>query len=119
MPAQIMVGNTTNEIQNITLNKRLVYVDVEYIAINDTWVLHLLDSNKRDWYTNIHIRPMMDLTGKYIDFVDAVQGTIICVPTNPSIGIKQPLTKDNFGADKHYQLLFFSLDELDQLTLEE
>lgn len=118
-------GSVLNEVYSFNIAGIRYYFHCYYNARAKGWQVVIYDSNNHPLTTDdpevlLDLGKMMPnaaLTWKYVSDNSLFKGEIVCVDT---IGLGViPVTKDNFGDGRQYQLTYFTEEEIEEFQLEE
>lgn len=114
-----------NEVYSFNIQGVRYYFHCYYNKRADGWQIVVYDSNNSPLTTTdpeilIDLGKMMPnaaLLWGYVSDNGIFQGELVCVDTI-GLGV-DPVTKDNFGDGKQYQLVFFTQEEIEEFQLSE
>lgn len=113
MAIQIRVSDTTYQEKLITINREKLFITFSFNTRDNNWYFDLTDRDNNDLITGVKILPVQNLTSKYIDVSNLLQGDFFCVDLKDN---KAVIGRDNFGTDKQFQFWYISDIEQEELA---
>lgn len=112
MAVSIFIPNTPWSRQTVSLSGRNYIFEVSYNERSKRWYIDISLSGS-DVVNSVKVMENYDLTGRYClqDFPD---GELFCARLRET---SDPVGRDNFGIGKDYELLYLTLEEIEQLGL--
>lgn len=108
MTVQLKVDDNTYQEKLLTLNGNSLFITYSYNTRDNRWYFDIVDRNDIDIISGVKILPDQNLTGKYLDVNNLLNGNIYCVNTRLD---GTDITRDNFGTDKKFQLWYLTSEE--------
>lgn len=116
MALKINTSNYPYTEQRVTLGRNVVTLVFKYNIVDESWYMDIFTSEgQTPIKTGIKIMPNQNLTGRYI--LDNLKGgNIWCLRQKRDF---TPVTRDNFGGDRTYQLYWLSSDEEEEIGVDD
>lgn len=114
MPTTFTINTDDNYSQSQSFNiEGVLYRMTTYYNFRKGWYVGLYN-NEDDTPIRIGVNVMP--VAPIFNDVEAIEGEIWCMPNEDFVDIK-PITQDNFGQGKLYNLVYLSKEELSELRL--
>lgn len=111
MALNIPIPNSSYSEQEVSLSGVKYNFIFRYIGRDQRWRIDIFDNNKDPIIHGIKIMENQDLTGRY-NLPSFSNGNLYCLRVKQDL---TPVSRDNIGLGKAYNLLYFSNEEIDTL----
>lgn len=112
MPVTLNINTDDNFNQEQTFNiEGTTYILSTYYNFRKGWYVGLYDVNRNPIRIGVNLMPV----ARVFDDVPDIEGQIWCAPTEDFTD-PVPVTRDNFGAGKLYNLVYLTNEEFIEFT---